>query len=147
MNSTNGSDMKLVTLYKQVLWWILYTVFRLSCKITKMDLRLSCENQLGERRETPILKFNSPHPLTHLVCNAHLIANFLSFHMSLVVVVNCGGGNVLLGFEISMSEFFLKLYFIHPSKDILLLRTQRAIKQCKLCFFSRKPYMWRIMKI
>ena len=30
----------------------------------------------------------TPTPPTHLVCNAHLIANFLSFHMSLVVVMN-----------------------------------------------------------
>ena len=41
---------------------------------------------LSERRETQIMKFNS-HP-THLVCNARHIANFLSFHMSLVVVMN-----------------------------------------------------------
>ena len=46
------------------------------------------------------------HPHTHLVCNAHLIANFLSFHMSLVVVVNYGAGNALRGFEISMFYFF-----------------------------------------
>ena len=58
--------------------------------------------------------------------------------MSLVVVVNCGAGNALLGFEISMFYFFLKLYFIHISKEILLLRAQNAIKQCKW-YFSRKP--------
>ena len=57
--------------------------------------------QIGERQEALILKFNAPPP-THLVCNDHLIANFLSFHMSLVVVVNCGAGNALRGFEISM---------------------------------------------
>ena len=51
--------------------------------------------------------------------------------MSLVVVVNCGAGNALRGFEIRMFYFFLKLYFIHISKDILLLRAQNAIKQCK----------------
>ena len=45
-------------------------------------------------------------PPTHLVCNDHLIANFLSFHMSLVVVMNCGAGNALRGFEISMFIFF-----------------------------------------
>ena len=56
---------------------------------------------LGERQEAQILKFNAPPP-THLVCNAHLIANFLSFYMSLVVVGNCGAGNALRGFEISM---------------------------------------------
>ena len=72
-----------------------------------------------------------PPPPTHLVCNAHLIANFLRFHMSLVVVMNCGAGNALRGFEISMFYFFIKLYFIHISKDILPLRAQNAIKQCK----------------
>ena len=56
---------------------------------------------IGERQEAQILKFNAPPP-THLVCHVHLIANFLSFHMSLVVVVNCGAGNALRGFEISM---------------------------------------------
>ena len=57
-------------------------------------------------------EFNAPPPThpTHLVCNDHLIANFLSFHMSLVVVMNCGAGNTLRGFEISMFYFFLKLF-------------------------------------
>ena len=50
------------------------------------------------------------HRPTYLVCNDHLIANFLSFHMSLVVVMNCGAGNAPRGFEISMFNFFLKLY-------------------------------------
>ena len=79
--------------------------------------------------EAQILKFNAPPPPppTHLVCHVHLIANFLSFHMSLVVVMNCGAGNALRGFEISMFYFFLKLYLIHISKDILLLRAQNAI--------------------
>ena len=74
---------------------------------------------------------NLMHPPTHLVCNDYLIANFLSFHMSLVVVMNCGAGNALRGFEISMFYLFLKLYFIHISKDILPLRELNAIKQCK----------------
>ena len=72
-----------------------------------------------------------PPPPTHLVCNDHLIANVLSFHMSLVVVVNCDARNALRGFETSMFYFFLKLYFTHISKDILTLRAQSAIKQCK----------------
>ena len=71
------------------------------------------------------------HPHTHLVCNAHLIANFLSFHMRLVVAMNCGAGNALRGFEISNVLIFLKLYFIHIFKDIRPLRAQNAIKQCK----------------
>ena len=59
--------------------------------------------QLGERQEAQILKFNAPPPPpTHLVCDVHHIANFLSFHMSLVVVVKYGAGNALHGFEISM---------------------------------------------
>ena len=58
--------------------------------------------------------------------------------MSLVVVMNCGAGNALRGFEISMFYFFLKLYFIHISKDILPLRALNAIKQCKY-YISRKP--------
>ena len=45
-------------------------------------------------------EFNAP-PI-HLVCNAHLIANFLGSHMSLVVVMNCGAGITLQRFEISM---------------------------------------------
>ena len=82
--------------------------------------------------------FKIQFPLTHLVCYAHLIANFLGFHMSLVVVVNCGAGNVLHGFEISVFYFFLKLYFIHIFKGILLLWAQNAIKQCEW-YISIKP--------
>ena len=94
--------------------------------------------QLGEWWETQILKFNlPPPPPTHLVCNARLIENFLCFHMSLVIVMNCGAGNSIRGFEISMIYFFLKLYSVHISKDILLLQAQNAIKQCKW-YFSRK---------
>ena len=51
------------------------------------------------------------HPPTHLICNNHLLANFLSFHMSLVVVMNCGAGNALRGFEKSMFYFFSKNLF------------------------------------
>ena len=80
--------------------------------------------------KTPI-NLISLSPPTHLVCNDHLIPNFLSFHMSLVVVMNCGAGNELHGFEISMFYFFFKLYSIHISKYILLLWEQYATKQCK----------------
>ena len=45
---------------------------------------------------------NLIHTPTHLVCHAYLIANFLSFHMSLVVVVSCGAGKALHDLEISM---------------------------------------------
>ena len=74
------------------------------------------------------------HPPTHLVCNDHLLANFLSFHMSLVVVMNYGAGNTLHGFEISMFYFFLKLYFIHTSKYILPLRALNSIKNANHTF-------------
>ena len=59
---------------------------------------------LGKQQDTQILKFNS-HP-THIVWNIHLIANFLSFHMSLVVVMHFGAGNALHGIEISMFWFY-----------------------------------------
>ena len=55
---------------------------------------------LGKQQDTEIMKFNS-HP-TPLVCNIHLIANFLSFHMSLAVVMHFDAGNALHGIEISM---------------------------------------------
>ena len=58
----------------------------------------------GKQQDNEIMKFNS-HP-THLVCNIHLIANFLSFHMSLVVVMHFGAGNALHGIEISMFWFY-----------------------------------------
>ena len=58
---------------------------------------------LGIRRAAKKNEFrNLIHTPTHLVCHAYLIANFLSFHMSLVVVVNYGAGNALHGLEISM---------------------------------------------
>ena len=57
--------------------------------------------------------------------------------MSLVVVVNCGAENALYSFEIGMFYFFLKLYFVHISRDILLLRAKKAVIQCKR-YFSRK---------
>ena len=43
---------------------------------------------------------------THLDCDIHLVANFLSFHMSLVVVMHFGAGNALHGIEISMFWFY-----------------------------------------
>ena len=71
-------------------------------------------------------------PTSHLVCTDHLLENFISFHMSLVVVMNCGAGNALRGCGISMFYvFFPKLYFIHISEDILPLQAQNTIKQCK----------------
>ena len=68
------------------------------------------------------------HPLytLSLSCPSYSKSNFLSFHMSLVVVMNCGAGNTPRGFEISMFYFLLKLCFIHISKDILPLRALNA---------------------
>ena len=71
---------------------------------------------LGERQEAQILKSNAPPPPTHLVCHVHLIANLLGFHMSLVVVVNCGAGNALRGFEISIFIFFWNFILYTYSK-------------------------------
>ena len=85
------------------------------------------------------------HPPPYTVCNDHLIATFLSFHMSLVVVMNFGAGNALRGFEISMFSFFLKLDFIHISKDILPLRALNAVKQCKK-YISRKLWCQGLRK-
>ena len=101
------------------------------------------------RQEAHILKFNAtppPPPLTHSVCHVHLTENFLSFHVSLILVVNYGAGNALRGFKISMFYFLLKLYLIRISKDILLLRAQNAIKQCKW-YFYQKAVMSRITKM
>ena len=64
--------------------------------------------------------------------------NFLSFQMNLVVVMNCGAGNMLYGFDISMFYLFdIKLHFIYISEDSLLRRAQNA-KQSKW-YFLRKP--------
>ena len=55
--------------------------------------------------------------------------------MILVVVMNCGAGNALRGFEISMFYFFSKFfYFIHISKDILPLRALNAINNVNNTF-------------
>ena len=41
---------------------------------------------------------------------------FFSFDMNLMVVMNSGAGNTLLGFEIVMFYFFLKFYFFTNPK-------------------------------
>ena len=56
---------------------------------------------LGTSGDKPEFR-NLIHTPQHLVRHAYLIANFLSFYMSLVVVVNCGAENALHGLEISM---------------------------------------------
>ena len=60
--------------------------------------------RLGEQQEAPILKIYSAP--TYLEWYVHLVANFVSFPMSLTVVMNCGTRNVLYGFEISMFYLF-----------------------------------------
>ena len=47
---------------------------------------------LSVRRETQIMKIYS---YSYTVCIAHLIANSLSFHMSLAEVMNYGAGNYM----------------------------------------------------
>ena len=77
---------------------------------------------VGERQEAQILKFDAH---THFVCHVHLIVNFLSFHMSLVVVVNYGAGNALRGFEISMFYFFSKtLFYTHIQRHTAAVGTK-----------------------
>ena len=85
------------------------------------------------------------HPPTHLVCNDHLMATFLSFHMSLVVVMNCGAGNALHGFEINMFYFFYKtLFYTHIQRCIATAGT-KCYKAYTLHF--QKAIMSRITKI
>ena len=67
-----------------------------------------------KKKKMPYLK-NVIHPPTHLVCNAHLIANFLSIHVILVVAVNCGAENTLHSFEISMFYFFNFISYTYPN--------------------------------
>ena len=61
---------------------------KISLRITK-DIKIQDGHQLwlkiviGNRGATI-------NPNLEIVCNAHLIANFLSFHMRLVIVMNCG---------------------------------------------------------
>ena len=83
-----------------------------SLRITK-DVKIQDGRQLwlknrfryqASRKITQL--WNLTHTPTHLICNIHLIANFLSFHMSLVVVMHFGAGNALHGNEISMFWFY-----------------------------------------
>ena len=45
---------------------------------------------LGKQQDKIPKLWNLTHTPTHLVGKIHLIANFLSFQMSLAVVMNCG---------------------------------------------------------
>ena len=69
--------------------------------------QLWLENRFRYQASSKIPKlWNLTHTPTHLVCNILLITNFLSFHMSLVVVMHFGAGNALYGIEISMFWFY-----------------------------------------
>ena len=59
---------------------------------------------LGKQQDTQIMKFNS-HPYT-LSLQYPSYSKFLSFHMSLVVVMHFGAGNAGNGIEISMFWFY-----------------------------------------
>ena len=62
---------------------------------------------LGKQLDTQIMKSNShPYTLDLQYPYIHLLANFLSFHISLVVVMHFGAGNALHGIEISMFWFY-----------------------------------------
>ena len=71
----------------------------ISLRITKDvkiqdDRQLWLKNRFRYKASSKIPKlWNLTHTPTHLLCNIHLIANFLSFHMSLVVVMHFGTGN------------------------------------------------------
>ena len=85
---------------------------KISLRITK-DVKIQdgrqlwLKNRFRYQASSKIPKlWNLTHTPTLLVCNIHLIANFLSFHMSLVVVMHFGAGNALHGFEIRMFWFY-----------------------------------------
>ena len=115
---------------------------KISLRITK-DVKIQDGRQLWLKNRfryqvsTEIHKlWNLTHTPTHLVCNIHLIANFLSFHMSLVVVMHFGAGNALHGIEISMFWFYLTLFHTHIQRYTAAAGT-KSCKQCKR-YFSRK---------
>ena len=56
---------------------------------------------LGKQQDTLIMKFDS-HPYT-LWFQYPIFSKFLSFHMSLVVVLHFGAGDALQGIEISQA--------------------------------------------
>ena len=78
---------------------------KISLRITK-DVKIQdgrqlwLKNRFRYQANSKIPKlWNLTHTPTYLVCNIHLIENFLSFHMSLVVVMHFGTGNALHGIE------------------------------------------------
>ena len=89
-------------------------------QLVKISLRINKDVKIQDGRRQLWLKnrfryqtsskvpesWNSSHTPTHLVFIIHLIANFLSFHVSLVVVMHFGAGNALHGIEINMFWFY-----------------------------------------
>ena len=73
----------------------------------KPKSEISFKNRFRYQASSKIPKlWNLTHTPSHLVCNIQIIANVLSFHMSLVVVMYFGAGNALHGIEISMFWFY-----------------------------------------
>ena len=71
---------------RYIFWWMTNAMqlVKISLRITKyvkiQDGRQLWLKKSGKQQDTQIMEFN--HTPTHLVCNIHLIANFLSSHMS-----------------------------------------------------------------
>ena len=90
----------------------------------------------GKRQEYQIKKFNSHNYTLILQCPSDSKFSRLSYEH--------GCSHELWCRECASWHWnkyvliYLELYFIHISKDILLLQAQNAIKQCKW-HFSRKP--------
>ena len=59
-------------------------------------LKTNTMMNLGERQTSKQVPYSRSliHSATHVICQVNLITNFLSFLMSLVIVINCGERNV-----------------------------------------------------
>ena len=82
---------------------------KISLRITK-DVKIQDGRQLWlkirfRQQDTQIMKFNS-HPYTLSLQYPSYSKFFISFHISLVVVMHFGVGNALHGIEISMFWFY-----------------------------------------
>ena len=113
---------------------------KISLRITK-DVKIQdgrqlwLKNRFRYQASSKIPKlWNVTHTPAHLVCNIY-IAIFLSFHVSLVVVMHFGAGNVLHGIEISMFWFDQTLFYTHIQRYTAAAGT----KSCKTMqtIFSR----------
>ena len=85
------------------------------------------------RKRTQIVKFNSPLPYTlSLQCPSYNKFSQLLYEPGCSRELWCRKCATWLWNKYVL--FFLKVYFIYISKDILLLRAQSSIKQCKWYF-------------